>query len=194
MRQPFRPIDIIYKPAKICDEIINSYFSEKLNAASQGIYNEGAKIKHCSVWKCYFCSNYYGRKDKFDRHFENCTGRPGYVYNFNTQSLLIFEENLKYKGDIPLLAYIDFETTAPTNKCLNPENRKMFAVSCVIIFAFHPDSDIDHVIIEHSFGHSHEKLTSLNYLTREQLDFKDNKTLFQLRNSTLDVVVKNSKI
>ena len=31
----------------------------------------------------------------YDRHFEICTGRPGYVYNFNTQNLLTFEENLK---------------------------------------------------------------------------------------------------
>ena len=92
------------------------------------------------------------------------------------QSLLTFEENLKYKGNIPLVAYIEFETTAPTDECLDPENRKMFAVSYVKIFAFHPDLDINHVIIERSFGHFCKKLTSLNYLTCEQLDFKDNKT------------------
>ena len=146
------------------------------------------------VQLCCYCSNYYGRKDEFDRHFENCTGLPGYVYNFNTQSLLKFEENLKYKGDIPLVAYIDFETTAPTDECLNPKKRKMFAVSYVIIFAFHPDSNIDRVIIERSFDHSRKRLTSLKYLTREQLDFKDNKTLLQLRNCALAVAAKNSKI
>ena len=42
----------------------------------------------------------------------------------------------------------------------------MFAVSYITIFAFHLD---DHVNIERSFGHLHEELTSLNYLTREQL-------------------------
>ena len=123
-----------------------------MNTAFRGIYNEGVKIKHCSAWQCYFCSNYYGRKDKFDRHFEHCTGRPVYIYNFNTQSILLFKENLKYKGDIPLVAYIDFETTAPTDECFDPENSDMFAVSYVITFAFHPDLDIDRVIIERSFG------------------------------------------
>ena len=54
--------------------------------------------------QCYFCSKYFGRKDRFDRHFENCTSHPGYVYNLNTQNLLTFEENLKYKGNIPLVA------------------------------------------------------------------------------------------
>ena len=110
-----------------------------MNIAFRVSFNEGSKIKHCSAWQYYFCSYYYARKGKFDHHFENCTGQPGYAYNFNTQNLLTFEENLKYNGDIPLVAYIDFETTAPTDECLKPENRKMFAVSYVIVFAFHPD-------------------------------------------------------
>ena len=70
----------------------------------------------------------------------------------------------------------------------------MFAVSYVTIFAFHPDLDIDHVIIERSFGHYREKLTSLNYLTREQRGFKDNKLLLQLRDCAVAVADKKSKI
>ena len=66
----------------------------------------------------------------------------------------------------------------------------MFAVSYVIIFAFRPDLDIDRVIIECSFGHSRKKLTTLNYVTRKQLDFKDNKTLLQLRDCALAVADK----
>ena len=34
------------------------------------------------------------------------------------QSLLTFEENLNYKEHITLVAYIDFETTAPTDQQL----------------------------------------------------------------------------
>ena len=45
------------------------------------------------------------------------------------QILLMFEKNLKYNGDIPLVAYIDFEATAPTDQqWIDPKNRKMFAV------------------------------------------------------------------
>ena len=66
---------------------------------------------------------------------------------------------------ILLTAYIDFETTAPTDDCLDPENKKMTTVPYVIIFAFHPHLPIDRVIIEHSFGHSNLQLYSLNYLT-----------------------------
>ena len=106
-----------------------------------------SNIRHGTAFQCYYCSNCYGRKDKFDRHLNCCLGKPGYVYNFNTQSLVTFEENLKFKGDISLTAYIDVETTAPTDECLDPESKKMFVVSYVIIFAFHPELDNDRVII-----------------------------------------------
>ena len=93
--------------------------------------------------------------------------------------MLTFEKNLKFKRDIPLTAYIDFETTAPTDDCLDPETKKMTAVSYLIIFVFHPDLKIYHVIIERSFGHSIEKL-SLNYLTSNQLRYEDIILLKQL--------------
>ena len=70
----------------------------------------------------------------------------------------------------------------------------MFAVSYVIIFAFRPELDIDCVIIEQSFRYSLERLTSLCYLTREQLEFKDNKTLLQLRDCAIAVAEKKNKI
>ena len=70
----------------------------------------------------------------------------------------------------------------------------MFVVSYVIIFAFHPEIDINRIIIERSFGHSRERLARLSYLTREQLDFKDNETLLQLRDCALAVAEKKSKI
>ena len=60
----------------------------------------------------------------------------------------------------------------------------------MIIFSFHPELDLNLVIIERSFGHSRQRLTSLSYLTREQLEFKDNKTLLQLRDCALAVTEK----
>ena len=70
---------------------------------------------------------------------------------------MTFEENLKYKGDVPLVAYIDFETTVPTDECLDLENRQMFVVSYVIIFAFHPKLNIGRVIFERNFGQSQHR-------------------------------------
>ena len=84
--------------------------------------------------------------------------------------------------------------TAPTDDCLDQENKKMTAVSYVIIFAFHPHLQIDHVIIERSFGHSNLQLCSLNYLTNEQLKFKDINLLKQLRDCALSVASKRNKL
>ena len=105
----------------------------------------------------------------------------------------MFEENLKLKHNIPLTPYIDFETTAPTDDCPDPENKKMTAVSYVIIFGFHLHLPIDRVIIERSFGHSNLQLCSLNYLTNKQLKFKDMKLLKQLRDCALSVASKRNK-
>ena len=90
---------------------------------------------------------------------------------------------------------IDFETTASSNEdCADPENKKMIAVSFVIIFAFHPDSEIDLIIIERSFGHSQSQLFSLNYLTTEQLKYKNLTLLKQIKDCALSVLSKKRKI
>ena len=81
---------------------------------------------------------------------------------------MTFEENLKFKRDIPMTIYIDFETTAPTDDCLDSERRKMNAVSYVILFVFHPHLKMKRIIIKRSFGHSLRKLTTIDYLTAEQ--------------------------
>ena len=101
---------------------------------------------------------------------------------------MTFEENLEYKDDIPLVTYIDFEITVPTDECLDPENIKMFAVSYGIIFEFHSELDIERVIIER------KRVTSLNYLTREQIEFNDSKTLLQLRDCALAAAERKIKI
>ena len=167
------PVDIIYKPVKKEDEIIECFFSSQINLAYRSAFIENQKLRHSTAFQCNFCSNYYARNNKFHRHIENCSGKSGYVYNFNIQSLLTFEENLKFKRDIPLTTYIDFETTAPTDDCLDPETKKMNVVSYVIILAFHPDLDMKRIIIEQRFGHSIKKLTTTDYLTAEQLKYKD---------------------
>ena len=75
-------------------------------------------------------------------------GRPSHAYNFNLQSLLTFEEILKFKCDILITVYIDFETTARTDDCLDAESKKMFAGTCFIIFAFHRELQLDRVLNE----------------------------------------------
>ena len=37
----------------------------------------------------------------FDKRVQCCSGRPDIVYRFKNKNLLTFEENLKYRGDLP---------------------------------------------------------------------------------------------
>ena len=125
---------------------------------------------------------------------KNCTGKPGFIYNFQTRNMLTFEENLQFKRDVPLTAYIDFETTAPTDDYLDPECNKINVVSYVIILAFHPNLNLPCIIIERSFGHSLERLSQIDCLTSEQLKYKDIITLKQLRDSALAVHRKTNPL
>ena len=47
----------------------------------------------------------------------------------------------------------------------------MFAVSSAAIFACYPELHPERVIIEHSFGHSIEKPLTIDFLTRDQMQF-----------------------
>ena len=39
-----------------------------------------------------------------EKHLENCSGQSGIIYDFNIQNLLTYEDNIKYKDDVPLVA------------------------------------------------------------------------------------------
>ena len=58
------------------------------------------------------------------RHIQNCTGKPGTNYNFNNQCLISYQDNFGKKVDLPFVIYFDFETTAPTDNCVDPEQKK----------------------------------------------------------------------
>ena len=58
------------------------------------------------------------------------------ISNFDNQNLISYQDNFRAKGDIPFVIYFDFETTAPTDNCFDPEQKKMFVFSYVMIVTF----------------------------------------------------------
>ena len=78
---------------------------------------------------------------------KNCSGVPRIIYNFNTQSLIAFEDKFHAKADLTFVICFDFETTAPTDNCFDPEQKTMLVVSQVMIVAFHPELKLDKRII-----------------------------------------------
>ena len=108
--------------------------------------------------------------------------------------MVTYRDNIKYKSDIPLLAYIDFGTAAPTDSCLNSEDKKMSAVPYVIILVFHPELKLGRIKIEGSFRHSPDNLLNIDYLTQGKIKFINPKTLFQLRDTAIAVANCRDKL
>ena len=127
------------------------------------------------------------------RHMGNCSGVPGVIYNSNTQCLISFEDNFHAKGDLPFVIYFDFETAAPTDNCFDPEQKTMFVVSYVMIVAFHPDLKIDRIIIQRSYAHTIEQLTSLDYFSQDQIKCISKELARQLKDIVFNVSKRKCK-
>ena len=119
-------------------DIIDCYFSIDLASAYRPEWSTGKSLRHARAYQCYYCSSYYIQKARYQKYIEKCSGIPGVVYNFTNQNPVSFEGKIGNKGNLPLVAYMDFETTAPAEIFLTPEQKKIFVVSYTLIFAFHP--------------------------------------------------------
>ena len=107
--------------------------------------------------------------------------------------MISYEDNFHAKGDVPFVIYFDFETTAPTDNCLDPEQKKLFVISYVMIVAFNPELNLDRIIIQRGFAHSVEQLTSLDYFTWEQITCIDQSLIKMLKDMAFEVSKRRCK-
>ena len=70
----------------------------------------------------------------------------------------------------------------------------MFVVSYVFIVAFQPSLKLEIIIVYRSFVHSVEQLTSLDYLTREQIGFMEPYLIQMLKDVAFEVSKRKSKL
>ena len=195
VRRNFEPLDIIYKPTKNIEIEPLCYFTTDIALAYSAYYDRGSKkVRSTKVQSCHYCNHYFVHNNpKFERHLKHCSEKPGIIYNFNNSSLISYEDNFKSKGDLPFTMYFDFETTAPTDNSFDPEQKKMFVVSYVIIVAFHPHLQLNRIMVNRSFAHDLEKLSTINYLSREQISFVDEYLINMLKNYACQVSKKKCK-
>ena len=59
--------------------------------------------------------------------------------------------------------------------------------------AFQPELKLDRIIIQRSFAHSIEQLTSLGYFTREQITYIDSSLIKMLKNMAFEVAKRRCK-
>ena len=104
-----------------------------------------------------------------------------------------FEDNIGNKENLPLVAYMDFETTASADSFLTPEQNKTFVVSYMLMSAFHPKLNLNLVIIQRSFGQSLLKLATVDYLTEDQPNFVHKDLIKQLKDCAINVSERRCK-
>ena len=193
-RRTFNVINVLYKPVKSPIHDVTCYVTNDISKAYRSIIRQkGTITRSGNAFECFYCFRYFIRKDRWKKHIVHCTGIPGVIYNFNNQNLVTYQDNLKYKGDLPITIYFDFETTAATDNCYDPEQTEMFVVSYVMILCFHPHINLPRIIVERSFGHDINSLNSINYLTAEQMTFIDRNIVSQLSDAALHVAHKKYK-
>ena len=62
-----------------------------------------------------------------------------------------------------------------------------------MIVAFHPKLHLDRIIIQRSFAHSLEQLTTLDYFTREQIYYVDSDVIKMLKDMAFEVSKRKCK-
>ena len=98
------PINILYKPVKKQDEVINCYFTGDLKNAYRALYYKSQQILTANaLYECFYCNDFFIIKNKLERHLRTCGKKPGVLYDFNLKNVVTFEDNVKYKGDVPFL-------------------------------------------------------------------------------------------
>ena len=193
-RQLFKSINVLYKPVKHPNNPILCFTTNDISKAYCAIISQKGKITRSgNACECFYCFCYFLRQDRWKKHINICTGIPGIVYNFNNQNLVTYEDNLKYKGDIPMTIYFDFETTVPTDSCYDPEQKEMFVISYIMMLCFHPRLDFPKIIVERSYGRDVQKLNSIDYLTPEQMSFINPTVVSQLSDAAALVAAQKCK-
>lgn len=112
---------------------------------------------------------FFSGKDLFEKHLKKCSEIWGTLYKFEKESLVTFEDNYNFRGDLPFATYFDYETTTAASSGIKLEHYEMFPILLVRIFTFHPKLDIYKIKIEWSFSHSLAKLTDISCLTTDML-------------------------
>ena len=69
----------------------------------------------------------------------------------------------------------------------------MFVASYVLVVAFHQALNFNRIIIQTSYSHSLEELTTINYLNDDQMKFIDLQILNQFKDITIDVSNRRCK-
>ena len=87
---------------------------------------------------------------------------------------------------MPFVVYFDYETTTGESVF---NNKKMFVISYCQIYAFHPDLNLDKIVIFLSFQQTEDEIYSLNHFSEEHLKYFDKVNFKKLNDSATNVLI-----
>ena len=126
-------------------------------------------IKHTSASQCFGCSQFLAVKKRFESQLKFCSNMPGVISKFKNQNLVSYEDNLKYMGNLPFVAYFDFETTTGSSSKILIEEEEMSPISYCLILSFHPKLKIDRLVVVRRFQHTLDQLNN-SYLNSKIIE------------------------
>ena len=194
----FESVDIVYKPVKRLDEIIECYFTKEIYQTFLVRFQDSKSsgLRSYTGFVCYYCSMYCTSKKNFDKHLLVCAKKTGIVYSFNNTHLTTFEDNYKLMGDQPFSVYFDLETTCGKNNFASNLDEghitDMYVVSYYFIVAFHKSYSLNKITVLRSFNDSFVDLADLSCIPSKMLELRDNVTTSQLYNCIQNVAAKKS--
>ena len=162
----FQPVDIICKPVKRVDEIIECFYSAEIFQAFTIRLQGKSRISTHTGHLCYYCNDYCAGNQSFEGQLKSCTRKPGVVYKFNNANLSTFEDKYGLMGEKTFSIYFDLETTCGRNVLLpfdeNDQTIDMYAVFYCIVVYFHKSYAINELAIVRSFTDSLQDLADLS--------------------------------
>ena len=169
-----------------CD---NYYFSSNPKSAFVAHYDQGKKIKRKETFQCHYCHVICRYKSKFKKHIKCCTGRPGFIYCFQNESLETYEKYLKHK-DFSFTIVGDLEAT--TGYISEIEGGSMFATFYCLMFNFHSELNMIPITCLRSLGQTEEEF---KFITIPEKFYRsiDNDDLICFRDACDDVLQKMKK-
>ena len=85
---------------------------------------------------------------------------PCIVYNFNNKNLIVFEDSIIYKGDLLLVAsWISIPQLPPTIVLILSKKELSF-LKWLFLLSTPAKLNLDRVIVQRSFGYTHDYFTS----------------------------------
>ena len=114
------------------------------------------------------------------KHLSICAAKECITYFVDNGQIIDYQDNFKYKGDVPFCVYFDFERTTGDSVFFDS---KMYVISYCQIYSFHPALNLEKVVIYRSFQQTPEEIYDLGDLRSEHESFFDNVTYIQMKDA-----------